>query len=82
MKRTVYIFGDPEQEHLRAEIGDGEIILISHELRLSQASLNQWRDRVLAAMPVDAWQAVASLSGDAGTTAAGTGIVVEGGRTC
>ena len=57
---TIFIYGDPEDQHLRVEIRGGEALLISHE-HILQKITNQWRDRYLVAMPVEKWMLVARL---------------------
>jgi len=61
-KRTVYIFGDRDGEHLRAEITGGEVVLISYEC-IPGRTQNQWRDRNIVAMPLEKWIAVGAVAG-------------------
>jgi hypothetical protein len=58
VKRTVYIFGEPQDEHLRAEVTEDLVVLVSRERAFSRVA-SFWRERNLAALPREAWLAVA-----------------------
>jgi len=60
MDKTIFLFGDPEDQHLRVEVRGEELLLISHE-HIMQKITNIWRDRYLLAMPVEKWMTVARL---------------------
>ena len=54
----IFLFGDAEGEHLRLDVREKEVVMVSHEMAISHVSSN-WRDRVLVAMPKEMWIAVA-----------------------
>lgn len=58
--KTIYLYGDPEAEHLRVEVRGKEVLLISHEC-VVQKITNIWRDRYLVSMPLEKWMLVARL---------------------
>jgi hypothetical protein len=53
--------GDPNGEHLRAEVKETEVVLVSHELRLVEYSSNQWIDRVMVSLPIELWHALSDI---------------------
>lgn len=55
-----YIYGGPEGEHLRAELKDGYVLLVSHEQRFTKTD-TQWRDRIFTDVPNEAWREIARL---------------------
>lgn len=67
MKQTFYIHEDEQGQHLRAEIGEGEIVLISHEIQHRPVSFDEgrmWRDRYLATIEIHVWRAIAHVAGE------------------
>ena len=54
----IFLFGDAAGEHLRLDVREKEVVMVSHEMAISHVSSN-WRDRVLVAMPKEMWISVA-----------------------
>ena len=54
-----YIHGTPAGEHLRAEIRNDGVHLISAEYRGSKVGLTELRDRYFCAVPFDVWVRIA-----------------------
>jgi len=60
----ILIYGEPETEHLRAEIENGEVTLIAQEHR-SQGQrwpynvINLYRERHLCTIPAATWLSIA-----------------------
>lgn len=55
---SIFLFGDAEGEHLRLDVREKEVVMISHEMAVGRI-MSHWRDRVLVAMPKETWIAVA-----------------------
>lgn len=69
MKQTFYIHEDDQGQSLRAEIGEEDIVLISHELSgggpiMPLDDQKQWRERHLATINIHVWRAIAHIAGE------------------
>lgn len=61
--QPIIIFGNPEGQHLRAELENEEVVLYSHELTGSGTGLSNWRHRTLVAIPKETWIEIARQLG-------------------
>lgn len=66
MKKTFYIEGEETGAHLRAEIQEKEVVLISHEPHAGRPqgvdASKLWRDRQLATIPIHVWVVIGQIA--------------------
>lgn len=55
---SILIYGEPKGEHLRVDVAEESVVLVSHELAVGRVQ-SQWRNRVLVSMSRATWQVIA-----------------------